>query len=78
VALYNSATSAVVERYAYTPYGVVLFLNNSFDPLSGNVSAYSWETLYCGYRYDATPGLYPVRNRWLNPRVLPAGVYESF
>ena len=33
VALYNPATSAVVERYAYTPFGVVQFLNASFDPI---------------------------------------------
>ena len=43
------------------------FLNGSFAPLSGNVSAYAWETLYCGYRYDAAVGLYLVRNRWLDP-----------
>ena len=55
------------ERYAYTAYGVVLFLNGSFAPLSGNVSAYEWETLYCGYRYDAVTGLYIVRRRWFNP-----------
>jgi RHS repeat-associated protein len=67
VALYNPSTSAVVERYAYTPYGVPLFLNTSFTPLSGNVSGYAWETLYCGYRYDATVGVYVVRNRWFNP-----------
>ena len=59
-------SAAVLERYAYTPYGVVLFLNNDFEPLSGNLSAYNWKTLYCGYRYDSEVGLYIVRNRWLN------------
>ena len=62
------------ERYAYTPYGVVLFLNGSFEPLSGNNSAYDWETLYCGYRYDAAVGLYLVRHRWLNQ---PLGCWLS-
>ena len=69
VALYDPSADdgagAPVERYAYTPYGVVLFLAEDFTPLSGNVSAYAWETLYCGYRYDGAIGLYIVRNRWL-------------
>ena len=60
-------TGTVQERYAYTAYGVVQFLNASFAPSSGNVSAYEWETLYCGYRYDAGTGLYLARNRRLNP-----------
>ena len=63
-----------VERYAYTPYGVPLFLAENFTPLTANVSAYAWETLYCGYRYDATVGLYIVRNRWLPP---PLGCWLS-
>ena len=42
-------SAAVLERYAYTPYGVVQFLDDDFTALSGNVSAYAWETLYCGY-----------------------------
>jgi RHS repeat-associated protein len=68
VAVYNPASGgSIVERYAYTAYGVVQFLNASFEPLSGNVSAYSWETLYCGYRYDAAVGLFLARNRWLHP-----------
>ena len=75
MAICNPASGgSVLERYAYTPYGVVQFLNASFDPLSGNASAYSWETLYCGYRYDAAVGLYLVRNRWLNP---PLGCWLS-
>jgi RHS repeat-associated protein len=74
VALYDSTTSAVVERYAYTLYGVVQFLNASFAPLAGNVSAYSWETLYCGYRYDSAVGLFLARYRWLTP---PLGCWLS-
>jgi RHS repeat-associated protein len=75
VALYNPASGgSIVERYAYTPYGVVLFLDNGFDPLSDNVSNYSWETLYCGYRYDAARGMCLARFRWLNP---PLGCWLS-
>ena len=74
VALYNPSTSAIVERYSYTPYGVVQFLSSSFVQVSGNVSAYAWESLYCGYRYDSTVGLYLARFRWLNP---PLGAWLS-
>ena len=59
VALYDPAADAApapVERYAYTPYGVPLFLAADFTPLSGNVSAYAWETLYCGYATTPPPG----------------------
>ena len=56
VAICNTSAS-VLERYAYTAYGVVQFLNGSFTPLSGNASAYEWETLYCSYRYEAATGL---------------------
>jgi RHS repeat-associated protein len=65
VAICNTAAT-VLERYAYTAYGVVLFLNASFVPLSGNASAYAWEILYSGYQYDSAVGLYLVRNRWLD------------
>lgn len=54
---------AVVERYAYSAYGVPQFLDSTFTLLMTNASAYDWETLYCGYRYDADTGLYHVRFR---------------
>ena len=65
-------SAAVLERYAYTPYGVVQFLNASFAPISE--SAYGWDTLYCGYWYDAALGLYAVRSRVLLP---PLGCWLS-
>ena len=34
-------SAAVLERYAYTPYGVAQFLDAGFNPIS--VSAYGWE-----------------------------------
>ena len=65
-------SATVLERYAYTPYGVVQFLDAGFNPIS--VSAYGWETLYCGYRYSAVFGFYLVRHRWLHP---PIGAWLS-
>ena len=41
-------SATVLERYAYTAYGVVLFLDADFVPLSGNVSGYGWETFIAG------------------------------
>ena len=57
-------TGIIQERYAYSAYGVVQFLDANLNALAS--SAYSWETLYCGYRYDAAVGLYLARNRRLN------------
>jgi RHS repeat-associated protein len=68
----SNTTGAIQERYAYSAYGVVQFLNAGFAPISA--SAYSWETLYCGYRYDATIAFYQVRYRWLEP---PLGCWLS-
>ena len=70
----DDGAGAPVERYAYTPYGVPQFLNPNFTPITDNTSAYAWETLYCGYRYDAAIGLYLVRNRLLLP---PLGCWLS-
>jgi RHS repeat-associated protein len=57
-------TGTVQERYAYSAYGVVLFLNAGFTPIAS--SAFDWEKLYCGYKYDVSTGLYSVRFRGLN------------
>jgi RHS repeat-associated protein len=68
VAIVNTS-GTVQERYAYTAYGVPLFLGANFSPLAGNTSAYAWETLYCGYRYDQATGIYRIRYRLLQPVV---------
>jgi hypothetical protein len=45
-----AATGAISERYLYTPYGTPTFLTASFSVLSA--SAYAWETLFGGHRWD--------------------------
>jgi len=57
-------TGTVQERYAYTAYGVPQFLDSGFNAISS--SAYAWEILYCGYRYDPAVALYKVRARDLH------------
>jgi RHS repeat-associated protein len=58
-------TGAVVERYIYDPYGQPTFLNASWSTLSG--SAYAWQYLHQGGRYDSAAGLYSFRNRDYSP-----------
>ncbi len=62
VAIYNAATNAVVERYAYTAYGVCQFLDASFGSLTA--SAYDWTALYTGRALDDESGLYYYRIRY--------------
>ena len=58
-------TGAVIERYAYTPYGEVTILDLNFLAVSGNVSTISNEHLYTGRRQDpGAPGLQLNRNRF--------------
>ena len=55
------------ERYAYSAYGVPSLLAPDFTARAA--SDFDWETLYCGYRWDAAVGMYIVRNRILLPEV---------
>jgi YD repeat-containing protein len=61
----NSPTfGQVVERYAYDPYGNCTVLNaTDFSPVSGNTSAFGWQYLSQGRRYDSISGLLNARNR---------------
>ena len=63
VALANTVGS-LFQRFCYTPYGVPTFLNEDFTP---GLNDYSWETLFCGYRYEIATGMYLARERWLQP-----------
>jgi len=70
---------AVVERYAYDPYGKVTVLHGARDAAGTDTSGSAWsartsntfcnEVLYCGYRFDPETGLYHVRNRMYHPRL---------
>jgi len=65
VAILDSA-GTVLQRYRYSAYGTPTRLNPDGSVASGS-DTLLWETLYAGYRYDRTTGLYQVRYRWLNP-----------
>ncbi|MGH7136735.1 MAG: hypothetical protein ACREHD_13415, partial [Pirellulales bacterium] len=53
-----SSNGAVAERYINSPFGTPSFLTASFSILSA--SAYSWETLFSGYRWDSESALFEV------------------
>jgi RHS repeat-associated protein len=54
----------VQERYAYQAYGQPLFLNSNYT--SRTSSSFNWETLFAGYRWDQTTGVYLDRHRPLH------------
>jgi RHS repeat-associated protein len=56
-----TGTSTVQERYNYHAYGTPIVLTPSFG-LRGS-SSFDWETMFAGYRWDATLTIFHVRNR---------------
>jgi len=58
-------TGSVVERIEYDPYGATAVLTPTFT--ARTTSNYVWETIYCGYRWDAA-SLFSVRYRVYHPR----------
>jgi len=61
----TNASGTVQERYAYTAYGVPIFLDAAFGSRSS--SSYQWETLFAGYRWDGVSKHLFVRNRVYSP-----------
>ncbi len=78
-----NGSGVVVERYIYTPYGVITVLNASWSTLSGSV--YSWVYGFQGMRYDPTSGLYeslgrrhsPTLQRWISIDPLRYGAGDA-
>ncbi len=74
----TTATAGVTERYYYSPYGTLFFLNGSFNLLTSQQSQIGNSMAYSGRQYDAESGLYHFRNRafhcaagrFLGPRFL--------
>lgn len=58
------STGAVQERYGYSGFGAPAFMGANFT--ARTVSNYTWETLFCGYRFDSESGFYQVRYRYLH------------
>jgi len=60
-----SAAGAVVERYAYTPYGAVSVFTAAWATQLPTI--YNNEVLFAGYRRDPETQTYTVRNRAYHP-----------
>ncbi len=54
-ALVNTS-GTVVERYTFTPYGVLTVRDASGTPVSGNTSAFGWQYYFQGGRLDSVTG----------------------
>ncbi len=61
------ATGTVQERYAYTSYGVPIYLTPTFG--ARTTSSYDWQTLFASYRYDPALELFAVRYRTYHPEM---------
>ncbi|OWK35000.1 Alkaline phosphatase [Fimbriiglobus ruber] len=61
MALVNGS-GTVVERYTYSPYGVVSVLDGSYG--SRNGSSYGWIVLFQGMAHDTVSEMDYGRNRW--------------
>jgi len=60
----TSDAGVALERYNYDPYGTPTIMNGSFSRAI-TASAYGWQYLHQGGRYDSGTGLYHFRNREL-------------
>ena len=67
VAICNASAAAVQERYTYTPYGMVEFLNPSFGSIGS--SGFTWNYLFTGRERDTESALQLNRNRYYHPRL---------
>ncbi len=63
----TNTSGTVQERYAYSAYGVPIFLDATFGVRAS--SSFAWETLFAGYRWDAVTKHFQVRNRVYSPTV---------
>jgi len=60
----TSSTGTVLERYAYTPYGEVTFLNAVGTVQVPHASPLGNPYLFTGQRYDAAPALHFFKGRY--------------
>lgn len=73
-AIVNSTIDAVVERYAYSPYGEAHVLDNGYNDIS--VSAIKKEKLFTGRRVDPVTGL-QINHYWYYHQQLGRWIQRS-
>jgi RHS repeat-associated protein len=65
----TTAGAALAERYYYSPYGTLLFLNSSFTPLATQASQIGNSVTFTGRQFDPESGLYYFRQRFLHAQL---------
>ena len=65
----TNASGVATERYYYSPYGGLLFLDASFNVLTTQQSQIANPLTYTGRQYDADTGLHYFRRRYLHPQL---------
>jgi RHS repeat-associated protein len=63
----TNAVGSPAERYYYTPYGTLTFLNGAFAVLATQQSQIANSSTYTGQQYDQESGLYLFRQRYYHP-----------
>jgi RHS repeat-associated protein len=63
----TTASGTATERYYYSPYGSLTFLDASFNVLTTQQSQIGNSVTYTGRQYDAESGLVYCRNRLYHP-----------
>jgi RHS repeat-associated protein len=65
----TNATGTPVERYDYSPYGTLTFLDGSFTVLATQQSQIGNSVTFTGRAFDAECGLYFYRHRTYHPQL---------
>jgi RHS repeat-associated protein len=65
----TTSSGASIERYYYSPYGMLTFLNATFTPLTTQLSQIGNSVTYAGHQFDAASGLYYLRYRYFHESV---------
>ena len=64
VTVATTMPGAPAERYYYTPYGGIVFLDSAFNALATQQSSIGNAVTFTGRQYDGASGLYLYRNRY--------------
>lgn len=59
----------VLERYAYTPFGVHTIMDAGYGERSGNDSDYEWSALFHGHFLDDGRNIYCIGHRYYRPKL---------
>jgi RHS repeat-associated protein len=65
----TTSAASPIERYYYSPYGIVTFLNGGFSVLTTQQSQIGNSVTHTGRQYDAESGLSYFRNRYYHSTI---------